>query len=90
MALLLQKALDGSNELKLIHKLSGDVDAQQLVLRGSNFKEVVENQVYIARYIHSCICKCKAYRKQECYYGQQNICPLINHVQVINPIIVTV
>ena len=53
MALLLQKANDDSNELILIYKLSGDVDAQQLVLRGSNFKEVVENRVYIARYIQS-------------------------------------
>ena len=54
MALLLQTTLINETkgkELILIYKLSGDADAQQFVLRGSNFTEEVDNQVHISRYV---------------------------------------
>ena len=51
MALLLQTTLDKRNELVLVYKLSEDADPQRIVLRGSDFKEAVENQVHISRYL---------------------------------------
>lgn len=53
MALLLQKSPvdDDINELTLVYKLSDDVDAQQLTLKGYEFKEEVDYQVQISRYL---------------------------------------
>ena len=51
MALLLQNNTeDDTKDLVLVYKLSNDVDAQQFVLRGSNFRATVDTRVHISRY----------------------------------------
>jgi len=50
MALLLQATIDGRKELKLVYKLSADVEAQQFVLKDSNFKGATDTLVRVSRY----------------------------------------
>lgn len=48
MALMLQ-SIGKRKELTLVYKLSDDVDAQRLTLKGSDFKGSVDTRVHLSR-----------------------------------------